>query len=57
MLYNVVVCSETTELISLALTAVQCMTDVVVSSEEKIIQYSTENETKEEVQYMYMHST
>ena len=28
------VCSECTELISLALTAVQCMTDIVVSTEE-----------------------
>ena len=34
VLHNVVVCSECTELISLALTAVQCMTDIVVSTEE-----------------------
>ena len=56
VLHNVVVCSESTELISLALTAVQCMTDVVVSTEEKEIKYSTEKEVKEEVREVCTHS-
>lgn len=48
-----VVCSESTELVSLALTAVQCMTDVVVATERKEIKYSTQSEVKAEVRYYY----
>jgi hypothetical protein len=45
----VVLYSESTELISLALTAVQCMTDVAVARETVKFKYSTQNDIKKEV--------
>jgi hypothetical protein len=48
LLRNVVLYSESTELISLALTAVQCMTDVAVARETVKFKYSTQNDIKKE---------